>query len=134
MNLHRFLWCGSSNDIQDIGPSVARQRLDAGKIKRVSSSFALLALEICKVGCSFFVADDDDAIVAVVEDFAEVHDILGIKEEVKACQALTVRLAVPLAVLTDAVLAFVVDEDEVTGTHFLVRVCVFVKIERRAER
>jgi hypothetical protein len=109
MNFYRFLWRGSSHDIQDIGSSVARQRLDAGKIKRVSSSFALLTLEICEVGCSFFVADDDDAIVAVVENFSEVHDILCTKEEVKACQALTVWLAVPLAVLTDAVLAFVVD-------------------------
>jgi hypothetical protein len=120
MDLYRFLWRGSSNDVQNIGSSVARQRFDAGEIKRIFSYFALLALEIREVGCSFFVADDDDAVVAVVEDFSDVHDVLGIEEEVKTSQALAARLAVPLAVLADAILAFVVDEDEVAGAHFLV--------------
>jgi hypothetical protein len=121
MNLYGFLWRGSSDDIQDISSSVARQRFNTGEIERVASYFALLALEFCEVGCSFFVADDDDTVIAVVENFSEVHDILSIKGEVEACQALTVGLTVPLAVLTDAVLAFVVNEDEVACTHFLVR-------------
>jgi hypothetical protein len=64
------------------------------------------------------VSRDSDSIV--IENLSEVHDVLGIEEEVKASQALTVGFTVPLAVLADAVLTFVVDEDEVAGTHFLV--------------
>jgi hypothetical protein len=118
MDLYRFPWSRTSNDIQDIGPSIARQRFDARKVKRITSYFSLLTLKICEVGCSFFVADDDNASVAMVENFSEVDDVLLFEQKVKACQALTAGLAIPLTVLTDTVLALVVDEDEVASTHF----------------
>ncbi|OJD32594.1 uncharacterized protein BKCO1_37000204 [Diplodia corticola] len=56
--------------------------------------------------------------VGVVEDGFEVGDVGRVGDEGEDADALAAGVAVPLAVLGDEVLAFVVDHDEVTRAHY----------------
>lgn len=57
-----------------------------------------------------------DHTVAGIEDFFEFCNVGWVEEEIVDGEALAIT--VPLAVLTDAVFAFVVDDCEVAGAHF----------------
>lgn len=116
MDFHWFLSCSTSDNVQYLGSSIARQRFN-GRRREKAFCFDLLALEIVEVGVSFLLADEDDTMVAVIEDLLEICYVDSIKEEVKGCQALTIWMTVPLTVLDDTVFAFVIDEGEVASTH-----------------
>lgn len=78
----------------------------------------MLLQEVFEVGIIFLIADELDTIVAVVENFLEICDIGGIEEEMKGCETLSLWVIVILAVLDDAIFAFVLDESEVASAHF----------------
>ncbi|KAH0356723.1 hypothetical protein KCU81_g176, partial [Aureobasidium melanogenum] len=106
--------------------SIARKRFD-GRYRHETSRFDLLAVEILEVSVSLCIAEDDDAVVAIIQDSFQFLDVRRVKEEVEDGQALPSRVPVPLAILNDTVLTFVVDEDEVTSAHLDRRIVELLK-------